>query len=620
VGLGGWLMPEGYMLHTPGYGSPTSIRAQVEDVLGADDAALFWETYEANYVERKDVQAIAAWGFDHIRLPFHYDVLYDADAGEFKEEGFQLIAEFMSWCRESGVGVILDMHAAPGGQNSLNISDSDGEARFWTEPGPNQTLAIEIWMEIARRYVDDPLVIGYDLINEPVLPDGVPGSALRSFYERAADSLRTIDTNHILFIEGNWFATDFSAIVPPFDDNMVYAFHKYWNSTDIGSIRYLLDIRDRHNVPLWLGETGENSNTWARQTLRLMEEEGIGWNWWTHKKIDTATSPLSSEITPEYRRVLDYWSGSAPRPTQSFARDALIGQALRLDMDSCDVRPDLLAALFDPEFLLRPRPFKPHVLPGAINAVDYDLGEQTVAYRDLDYKNQSGSPGTGNTGGKYRNDGVDIERSTDPEGYEFNVGWINRSEWLLYTVDVEQSGVYRLKARVASLSGEGGFDLEVDGEVAASVPSVPATGGWQNWTTVETKEFELTAGLAHLRVFFMQQGFNLNRMTFELVAPADVECACADLPELVSGISLFPNPVRHTAKLTYSLDAPASVRFTIFDILGREVFSTTELEGSGGLREMQVDATSLAPGVYFYTLDAEAAHRTAASTGSLVVN
>ena len=77
---------------------------------------------------------------------------------------------------------------------------------------------------------------------------------------------------------------------------MVYAFHKYWNETDQGTIQYLLNMRNDHNTPLWLGETGENSNPWYYETRQLAEQHEIGWNWWTHKKLETTRAPLSSLV------------------------------------------------------------------------------------------------------------------------------------------------------------------------------------------------------------------------------------------------------------------------------------------------------------------------------------
>ena len=368
VGLGGWLMPEGYMLHVsaPDGGSPRAIRARIVDLIGEADADRFYEIYRANYVEEKDVAAIKAWGFDHVRLPFHYRLLYDPETGAFLEDGFALVDTFLEWCRAHGLYVILDLHAAPGAQNALNISDSDGTARLWTEPVPYQDQTVALWAEIARRYKDETLVIGYDLINEPVLPDGVPGSALRALYVRLAEAVRAVDPNHILFVEGNWYATDFSALEPAFDDNMVYAFHKYWNGTTKNTIQYLLDLRNRTRVPLWLGESGENSNAWFYLVTSLVEGEGIGWNWWTHKKIETVTAPLSAPFAPGYQAVVNYWNGSGPRPTRTAARDALFAMAETLDLDSCETRPGVLAALFHHDYRRMREPFGANAVPGVV--------------------------------------------------------------------------------------------------------------------------------------------------------------------------------------------------------------------------------------------------------------
>ena len=325
IGLGGWLVPEGYMLHTPGYGSPTSIRNMMQDLIGEQETETFFEYYRANYVAEKDIEKIAAWGFNSIRLPFHYELLSPQNQpGVFLEEGFLLLDSLITWSKRQGLYVILDMHCAPGGQNSNNISDSDGEAKLWTVPA-NQDRTVEIWKKIAERYSGEAWVAGYDLLNEPVMPVGYNNLDLRNFYRRLALAIREVDNNHILFIEGNNFATDFRDLTPPllYGSNIVYSFHKYWNETTQATIQDYLNLRNNWNVPLWMGESGENSNPWFYETIKLLEANNIGWCWWTHKKIQTTTSPLSAPITPDYQRVLDYWNGNASRPAQAFARDAL---------------------------------------------------------------------------------------------------------------------------------------------------------------------------------------------------------------------------------------------------------------------------------------------------------
>lgn len=591
VGLGGWLMPEGYMLHisAPDGGSPRTIRSQIEKLIGVDDTDRFYEIYQDNYVEEKDITAIASWGYDHIRLPFHYKVFYDSEKDTFKEEGFTLLNTFLEWCKTYNLYVILDMHATPGAQNALNISDSDGTARLWTEPVPYQDQTVKVWTEIARRYADETLIIGYDLINEPVLPLGISSAVLRAFYVRLTQAIRAIDPNHILFIEGNWFATNFTSLTPPFDNNMVYAFHKYWTGTGQNTIQYLLNIRNQHNVPLWLGESGENSNTWYFEVTRLMEQFGIGWNWWTHKKIETITSPLSAPFSPGYEDVLNYWRGNSPRPSAQKARDALFAMAEGLDLDSCEVRIGVLAALFEPAYATLRQPFKEHKIPGLINAVDYDLGNQGVTYSDRD---------GGNNGGKYRNDGVDIEISTDLKGFDFNVGWMSDQEWLTYTVNIETEDRYDIEIRVASAQGWGRFRMLLDEEQIGKDLSVVNTGGWQNWISVWLHGVQLPFGAHTLKLLVRTGEFNVNNMRFSKTGIEEK----SEIPRDIQLLGNFPNPFKDRVQVQFQSDRAVRGHLKIFDVLGREVYSVPWKNFGAGSHTIHM-RPQLVSGMYLYRLE-----------------
>ena len=106
------------------------------------------------------------------------------------------------------------------------------------------------------------MIGGYDLINEPVLPGGVGLEEFRQLYIDITDAIREVDNNHIVYIEGNWYGTDFSGLTPPWDDNMSYSFHKYWGETSIGTIQSYISMSNQYDIPLWMGESGENSNHW----------------------------------------------------------------------------------------------------------------------------------------------------------------------------------------------------------------------------------------------------------------------------------------------------------------------------------------------------------------------
>ncbi len=145
----------------------------------------------------------------------------------------------------------------------------------------------------------------------------------------------------------------------------------------------------------------------------------------------------------------------------------------------------------------------PVIIPGTIEAENFDLGGQTVAYFDMD---------TANNGVEYRlNDFVDIEACSDT-GVGYDVGWIAQNEWLKYTVDVKTAGTYQIEGRVASAGSSGAFKVEIDGNDVTGIINVPNTGDWQTWTTVTSKSFQLTAGIHTLKILMTGDNFNLNKI------------------------------------------------------------------------------------------------------------
>ncbi|MDO8587570.1 MAG: carbohydrate-binding protein [Armatimonadota bacterium] len=137
-------------------------------------------------------------------------------------------------------------------------------------------------------------------------------------------------------------------------------------------------------------------------------------------------------------------------------------------------------------------------LPGTVQAENYDIGGESIAYRDT-----SG----GNSGGAYRSDNVDIE-SCSEGGYD--VGWIDTGEWLEYTVNVTSAGTYDVRLRVAAPNAGGSFHVLMNGRNVTGVTSVPNTGGWQTWTTVTVSGVSLSAGQQTLSVYVDSGGWNLN--------------------------------------------------------------------------------------------------------------
>lgn len=136
------------------------------------------------------------------------------------------------------------------------------------------------------------------------------------------------------------------------------------------------------------------------------------------------------------------------------------------------------------------------------------LPTQAVVYQAESYSNFYDTT-VGNSGGAFRSDAVDIENTTDSGG-GYNVGWIETNEWLVYGgLSIPTSGSYIVRMRVASPSGAtAAVDLN-GGSIPLGDFAIPATGGWQNWTTV-TRTLNINAGTYNLGVFAKTSGWNFN--------------------------------------------------------------------------------------------------------------
>ncbi len=605
MGLGGWLEPEGYMFLTSSFAnSPSQIHDAIQNLIGVDSTVKFYDTFRKDFVTEADMKALHDWGFNLVRVPFHYNVLTPTDSpGVYIPAGFALFDSLISWCKKYDIYVILDMHCAPGSQNSDNIGDYNPSVPSLWQDTSKQTRTVEIWKEIAARYANETTVAGYDLLNEPHWDLGTSNTLLRDLYVRITAAIRSVDTNHIVFIEGNTYATDFSGLTPPWDGKMVYSFHKYWNTNDAGSIQSYLNIRSAYNVPLWLGESGENSNPWYTDCISLMDQYDIGWSWWTLKKFNTINAPLNVPITSGYQQLLNYWEGKASQPSVAFATSALLGMADRLRFGNCVFMKDVIDAMMRQPIDYSTLPFVDDTIPGTIYAVNYDLGRIGYAYNDADFENIGGSNTTWNQGWSYRNDGVDIEQCSDAASNGYDVGWVNTGEWMQYTVNIVKAGTYDIGVRYASNQAGGQFILRLDGNLLTpSAVGVPVTGGWQNWQTLTVPQVELPAGTHALRTQFMSSGFNLNSFSFVSV-PTGVESSHQHPLEFQLGQN-FPNPFNPGTVISYQLPAVSDVTLKVYDILGREVAALVSGRQNPGSYSITFNAAGLPSGVYFYRLEA----------------
>lgn len=356
INLGNWLLPEGYMFKFKQTNSPRLIQTAINELVGEDGARQFWKTYRDNYITREDIRFIKKSGFNSVRVPFSYRLFVsDTNVPRLEGPGYELLDRVVDWCRRESLYVILDMHAAPGGQTGDNIDDSFGYP-FLFESSESQELTVNLWRKIAARYRNDPVVIGYDLLNEPIAHyfDIVSlNPKLEPLYRKIVAGIRQVDRNHLIFLGGAQWDGNFKVFGPPFDSKVAYTFHKYWMTVNQEAIQQYLTFRDKNNVPVWMGESGENTDEWIDSFRKLLEANDVGWCFWPYKKLD-ATSCIASINPPaDWAAIIAFADGPRTtfedvrkhRPPREKVEKTLSEYLERIKFSNCRINQGYLKAL-----------------------------------------------------------------------------------------------------------------------------------------------------------------------------------------------------------------------------------------------------------------------------------
>ncbi len=290
--LGNWLNPEGYMFGFGRTNSAWMIDLMFREMVGPDATADFWRQFKDNYITRSDIDFIARTGANTIRLPFNYKLFTDEDYMGLtgNHDGFKRIDDVVSWCRANGLYLILDMHDCPGSQTGDNIDDGYGYPWLF-ESERSQQLFCDIWQRIAQRYRNEPVILGYELMNEPIahfFPNKEDlNSKLEPLYKRAVKAIRAVDKNHIILLGGARWNSDFYMFTDwQFDNNIMYTCHRYGGPATKEAIKDYIDFRDKTGLPMYMGEIGHNTDQWQADFVRVLRDNNIGYTFWPYKKLD----------------------------------------------------------------------------------------------------------------------------------------------------------------------------------------------------------------------------------------------------------------------------------------------------------------------------------------------
>ncbi|MBR1499686.1 MAG: cellulase family glycosylhydrolase [Bacteroidaceae bacterium] len=525
---GNWMVREPYMMNTSGnLDRQFKFDQMLADVCGEEKVEEFDRLWMDNNFCEEDMKFLAQQGFNTLRVPMHYKyftlpIEKEPVAGEqtWLQEGFDRIDSMCVWAERWGILLVLDMHACPGGQSSGDICDYDSSKPSLWESAANRTKLAALWQKIAERYKDEKCVAAYDLINETNWTLASSNKLLWDTFKAIIKAIRQVDTNHIVILEGNSYSNDYTGFPSAkMDSKMMLQYHRYGVYNTKSQVQGMADMATKYKCPVFIGEFGENSNSWTAGCVRLYEEamQFGGWTCWPMKKSNI-NSILQVKRVSSYDKVISQWQDGT-RPSASTLWSACKAWATAQHISRCTVRTDYLDAL------LR-RPFNDDCLPFVstktgdyVYAAHYDMGAPGRAYWDTDdasYQYSGESFTTWQHGWTYRNDGVDLYSGPgDAKSCGYYVGETKDGEWLQYTIDNPyETATWSMQLRYAISSGTSTVRITVDDRPVTASTKLQSTGSNTTWATKTFTGITLPKGTLRVRVYIEKGGLNINWLRF----------------------------------------------------------------------------------------------------------
>ena len=296
VNLGNWLVPECYMaladvgnFETGRYTIERGLRAmRANPNLTDEQIAELERIYVENYITEEDFRRIAEVGLNTVRLPFMWRTL-TTDGITPREDAFDVLDRALSMCEKYGLYAILDHHGAIGSQNMDFHSGNDEQLGLYGSP-EYKGKTIAMWKMIAERYRGREVVLGYDLLNEcRVAPGKFGGRLTTDFYFELYQAVRSVDPEHLIFIEYFTFPIHGRGMKHYPWKNVAASYHIY-NLTPFSQLVCLHFVRAMHLIsgnagfPVYIGEF----NAWNKvedwkATFDFFEKYGWSWTSWTYK-------------------------------------------------------------------------------------------------------------------------------------------------------------------------------------------------------------------------------------------------------------------------------------------------------------------------------------------------
>ena len=255
--------------------------AALEERFGNYGARQVIQKYTEGFITSSDIKRVAKLGANCVRIPLRSKYLFKKDSCR-DDIDFEYLDKIISKCKKSGLYVILELHSAPGFQNTDSACGTNDKSTLFNSSKDGfdaRNATVRIWTQIAAQYKDEPAVAAYDLLNRPLnrMVDWEDKlDTLHKFYKRLYKAIRTVDKDHTVIIEAAGAPDTLPSAENYKGENVAYGLYSHFHTTfEIDSLINGIRTFDGSGIPFVICKLRSEEN--LDFSLNALNNNNISW-------------------------------------------------------------------------------------------------------------------------------------------------------------------------------------------------------------------------------------------------------------------------------------------------------------------------------------------------------